>query len=106
VAPANAALGELIAAAQFADPVCPVVMNVDGEPATTGEAVRERLLIQMTGSVQWTRTVRALEAAGVQIVVEIGSGKVLTGLVKRIAPGLATANVGSPAELVALLGEE
>lgn len=103
VAPANEALGELIRQAHFSDPRYAVVMNVDGAPATTGEAVRERLLIQMTGSVQWTRTVRTMESAGIRQVVEIGSGKVLSGLVKRIAAGLDTASAANPEEAAALL---
>jgi [acyl-carrier-protein] S-malonyltransferase len=104
VAPANEALSAPIRDAVFSDPAVPVVMNVDGSPVTTAQAVRERLLVQMVSSVQWTRTVRMLESAGVRQVVEVGWNKVLAGLVKRIAATLETVGVSTPAEGQGWLG--
>jgi [acyl-carrier-protein] S-malonyltransferase len=79
----------------FHDAAVPVVQNVAAQPVTVAEQLKEHLAAQITGRVRWTESVRAMAAAGVTQVVELGPGKVLTGLVKRIAPDIACYNVDS-----------
>jgi len=85
----------------------PVVSNVEAAPNQDAAKVVPLLLAQVTGSVRWVETVQALEGLGVTKVVELGPGKVLCGLVKRIAKGIECVNVEDPAGLekaVAFLG--
>lgn len=84
---------------QFANPVVPVVSNVEAAPNSDGSRVKELLLKQVTGSVRWIESVQAMEKAGVTKVVELGPGKALCGMVKRIAKGIETFNVEDPASL-------
>lgn len=83
----------------FADPVVPVVSNVEAAPNTDGGKVKALLLKQVTGSVRWIESVQAMEQAGVTKVVELGPGKVLCGLVKRISKSIECFNVEDPASL-------
>lgn len=80
----------------------PVVTNVDAEANQDPERVRELLVRQVTGAVRWEESVRQLAAMGVTDVVELGPGRVLTGLVKRITPSVRLWNVETPAEALAL----
>jgi [acyl-carrier-protein] S-malonyltransferase len=84
MAPAAAALKGPLAAAAVRPLAFPVVANVDAQPNADPEGVRPRLLRQVDHPVRWEETVRALGAAGVTHAVEVGPGKVLAGLVKRI----------------------
>lgn len=77
----------------------PVLSNVEPSPATDPAVLKERLIQQMTGPVRWREISLALAAAGAEQVVEVGPGKVLTGLIKRTCPELDLANVGTAAEL-------
>ena len=70
----------------FADPSAPLLANRDARPLTTGEAARGELVEHLTAGVDWVRAVETMAAAGVDRFVEIGPGRVLTGLIKRIAP--------------------
>ena len=81
--PAAERLAADLAAVEFADPRFPVVCNVDATPVTTGEAAREALERQVTSPVRWSETLEFLAAQGVEVFVEVGPGRVLTGLVKR-----------------------
>lgn len=83
----------------FANPVVPVVSNVEAAPNSDGARVKELLLKQVTGSVRWIESVQAMEKAGVTKVVELGPGKALCGMVKRIARTIETFNVEDPASL-------
>ncbi|MFO0597653.1 MAG: ACP S-malonyltransferase [Myxococcaceae bacterium] len=83
----------------FKDPVVPVVTNVEAAPNTQGARVKELLLKQVTGSVRWIETIQAFEKAGVTKVVELGPGRVLCGLVKRISKSITSFNVEDPASL-------
>ncbi len=78
---------------KFHDPEFPVVCNVDATPITTGQAAREALIRQVTGAVQWEKSMRVLIATGVESFVEVGPGKVLCGLMRQIERGKACLNV-------------
>jgi [acyl-carrier-protein] S-malonyltransferase len=69
---------------QFHTPGVPVMVNIDAAPVTTAEQSRDALIRQVTGSVQWDQSMRALIALGVQSFVEVGPGKVLCGLMRQI----------------------
>ncbi len=77
----------------------PVMSNVEPIPTTEAAKLKQRLLNQMTGSVRWRETCLTFQAQGVEQVIEIGPGKVLTGLVKRTCSGIALANISSSAEI-------
>jgi [acyl-carrier-protein] S-malonyltransferase len=98
MAPAERVMAELLAAVDFRDPAVPVVTNVDAEPVGSGGAAREAPVRQVTRPVRWVDSVARMAAAGVGTFVEVGPGKVLGGLVRRIAPGVATASTGEPEE--------
>lgn len=87
-----------------AAPRLPVIANIDGEayPMHDGEAIRERLYRQVAGTVRWERCVQKLGALGATATIEVGPGRVLSGLIKRIAPSLATYSFAEPADLHAL----
>lgn len=80
----------------------PVVTNVDASPNTDAARVRELLTRQVTGTVRWEESVKALVALGATKAYEIGHGNVLAGLVKRIATELPVTAVGDPTSLAAL----
>ncbi|NJN56657.1 MAG: ACP S-malonyltransferase [Leptolyngbyaceae cyanobacterium SL_5_9] len=77
----------------------PVVSNVEPTPATDGEVLKDRLVRQMTGSVRWREISLRLPQEGIEQVVEIGPGKVLTGLIKRTCPELKLENISTVTEL-------
>lgn len=82
--PARERMEELLAATDFADAAFPVVTNVDAEPAWRGALLRDALVRQIDSPVRWVESVRVLAAEGVDRGLEIGPGKVLAGLVRRI----------------------
>lgn len=82
-------------------PVVPVVANVTVSPLTDPEAIAARLVEQVTGRVRWRETIAWFGQDGVTTVYEIGAGKVLSGLARRIDKSIATANVGTPDEVEA-----
>lgn len=92
-------LDEVLSKISFNTPTVPVVTNVEATPNADASKVKALLLRQVTGSVRWIECVQALEQAGVTKVVELGPGKVLSGLVKRIAKGIECVNVEDPASL-------
>jgi len=100
MAPAVDGLSQALQAETWRDPSVPVVANVNAEAITTAEAARELLVQQLTAPVQWTRVMRTLaERFPEATFVEIGSGAVLTGLARRIAPSVKTMAVGTVAEV-------
>jgi [acyl-carrier-protein] S-malonyltransferase len=101
--PAADAMAEALAAVGMQAPAVPVIANVTATPITDPAEIRHRLVEQVTGTVRWRECVQALAAAGVTQVYELGSGKVLTGLVGRIDKSLAAQAIGTPAEIDALL---
>lgn len=77
----------------------PVLSNVEPVPATDGEVLKDRLVRQMTGSVRWREICLGFSQEGIERVIEIGPGKVLTGLIKRTCPELKLENVSTVEEL-------
>lgn len=106
MAPAAAQFAAHLAAVRFAQPAIPIIGNVTAELLTTPDQIRAELVAQLTAPVRWTATIERLTATGVTRCVEIGPGDVLTGLVKRINPALATANVATPEDIAALTSNE
>ncbi len=104
MAPAADAMAEALAHATLMPPVVPLIANVTAAKATDPAMIRELLVRQVTGTVRWRESVLAMLALGVDSFVELGAGKVLSGLVRRIAPAETAINAaGTPAEIEALL---
>jgi [acyl-carrier-protein] S-malonyltransferase len=101
MAPAAEAMRAALGDVAMHSPVVPVYANVLAAPVTDRDAIRDALVAQVTGTVRWREGVAAMAAAGIDIFNEIGTGKVLTGLVKRIAPGAAASAVGTPEDVAA-----
>jgi [acyl-carrier-protein] S-malonyltransferase len=100
MAPAVDGLSQALQAETWYDPKVPVVANVNAEAVTAADTARELLLQQLTAPVQWTRVMRTLaERFPDATFVEIGSGAVLAGLARRIAPSVKTMAVGTVAEV-------
>lgn len=78
-------LAQGIRAAKFNTPLCPIYQNVTAAPSMDPEVIKENLLKQLTSPVRWTQSVRAMIADGAESFVELGPGKVLQGLIGRIA---------------------
>ncbi|MGQ3281863.1 ACP S-malonyltransferase [Bosea sp. (in: a-proteobacteria)] len=93
--PAAEAMRAALATVTMHAPVVPVMANVGAAPLSDVEAIRASLVAQVTGTVRWRECVEAMATAGVDRFVELGSGKVLAGLVKRIAPGATPLSVGT-----------
>ncbi|WP_375455102.1 ACP S-malonyltransferase [uncultured Methylobacterium sp.] len=99
--PAADAMRAALAAVALAAPVVPIYANVLAAPVTDPEAIRRHLVAQVTGTVRWRESVAAMAAAGIDAFFEVGAGKVLSGLVRRIAPGAAATPVGTPGDVAA-----
>ncbi len=84
--PAREELAAAIEATAFSRPVCPVYQNVDALPATDVAVIKKNLINQLTAPVRWTQSVQNMVKDGAKTFVECGPGKVLQGLVKKIAP--------------------
>ncbi len=100
---ANAAteFKQVLESVSFSDASVPVLSNVDPVPSSDGSVLKQRLSQQMTGSVRWREIQEQLPLQGIERVIEIGPGKVLTGLIKRACPDLTLVNIGSAADLPA-----
>lgn len=85
---------EIISRLTFADPSIPVIANVTARPLTTAQAVKEELVQQLCSCVQWQRSVEFMIGEGVTTFIEIGPGKVLASLIKRINREVQTINIG------------
>ena len=97
--PAARAMAQALAQTAINIPVTPVVANVTALPVTDPETIRELLVKQVTGAVRWRECVSYMADHGVTKFVECGSGKVLSGLLKRIAPEASGLSVGLPSEV-------
>jgi [acyl-carrier-protein] S-malonyltransferase len=103
MAPAADAMAEALASAPMRAPLVPVVANVSAAKATDPAQIRDLLVKQVTGTVRWRECVAAMAAMGCERFVEVGAGKVLTGLMKRNAPEATALSIGTPADLEAFL---
>ncbi|HBE19092.1 MAG TPA: [acyl-carrier-protein] S-malonyltransferase [Cyanobacteria bacterium UBA11149] len=99
MAPAAAEFQEILASIPFNDAQIPVLSNVEPLPAQDASILKNRLQKQMTGNVRWREISLQLPELGIEKVVEIGPGKVITGLIKRMCPNLVLENIGSIAEI-------
>lgn len=103
--PAADAMAEALQNVAMQAPVVPVVANVRAEAVTDPDEIRRLLVEQVTGTVRWRECVGYLAANGVSHVFEIGSGKVLAGLAKRIDKSLEADSIGTPADIDATLSK-
>ena len=92
--PAVDGMAEIIGSITFHPPVIPVVGNTTAQPLTTAESIKEELLRQLCNCVQWQRSVEYMVGDGVSTFIEIGPGKVLAGLIKRINREVKILNIG------------
>lgn len=91
--PARVELEAAIKATNFKTPVCPVYQNVNAKPVSDPVEIQKNLIAQLTAPVRWTQTIQNMVADGATSFVEVGPGKVLQGLVKKIAPTAEAASV-------------
>ena len=87
-------MAKAIATLSFSEPAVPIIGNTTAQPLTTAESIKEELLRQLCNCVQWQRSVEHMVDNGVSTFIEIGPGKVLTGLIKRINREVGTLNIG------------
>jgi [acyl-carrier-protein] S-malonyltransferase len=99
--PAADVMAKALSEVTIRPPVSPLVSNVLAAPITDPDEIRRRLIEQVTGTVRWRESVAYMASRGVTRFFEIGAGKVLSGLVKRIADGAIGLSVGSPNDLAA-----
>ena len=97
--PAAHVMAEALAAVTVQNPAVPVVVNVRAEAVMEADRIRDLLVAQVTGSVRWRESVLWMEAAGVTEIWEIGAGKALSGMIKRIAKGIETRAIGTPEDV-------
>ena len=103
MAPAAEAMAEALERTPPGTPQVPLIANVLAAKQTDPARIRDLLVQQVTATVRWRECVQAMTALGVDSFIELGSGKVLSGLIRRIAPDAATASAGTPPEVEALL---
>lgn len=101
--PAADKMAEALANAEIRSPVVPLVANVLARPIIDANEIRDRLVQQVTGTVRWRESITWLADNGVDTFVEVGTGKVLTGMVKRIAKEATGMAVNSPEDIDALM---
>ena len=102
--PAAAAMAEALAGVEIAAPEVPLIANVRAEPVSEPGAIRRLLVEQVTGAVRWRESIEFLAGAGVTEFWEIGAGKALSGMIKRISKDAVVKNIGAPADIAALKG--
>ncbi|MDE2458054.1 MAG: ACP S-malonyltransferase, partial [Rhodospirillales bacterium] len=103
MAPAADAMAEAFATTPPRAPVLPIIANVTATKVTEPAEIRDLLVQQVTATVRWRESVEEMTRLGVTNFYELGSGKVLSGLVKRIAPDATATSVGSPADIEAVV---
>jgi [acyl-carrier-protein] S-malonyltransferase len=100
--PAAEVMAEALEDVAMQPPMVPLVANVTAGPLKDPEAIRASLVRQVTGTVRWRECVSFMAGGGVSLFAELGSGKVLSGLARRIAPDAAAVAAGTPEEIAAL----
>ncbi len=101
--PAADAMAEALDRVSLVPPRVPVIANVTADETSDPAQIKTLLIQQVTGRVRWRECVLAMKAKGVETEVEIGAGKVLTGMLKRIDKDIAGVAVGTPADIEAFL---
>ena len=101
--PAADAMAEALDRVSLVPPRVPVIANVTADETSDPAQIKTLLIQQVTGRVRWRECVLAMKAKGVETEVEIGAGKVLTGMLKRIDKDIAGITVGTPADIEAFL---
>ena len=104
MAPAAEVMASALAEVEIKAPAVPVVANVVAAPVSDPDEIRRLLIEQVTGAVRWRESVAAMAAAGVDEIWELGAGKALSGMIRRIDRTIACTAVGSPEEVKAALG--
>lgn len=92
--PAKERLEKAIHATQFARPICPVYQNVTGQAVSNPDIIKSNLIAQLTAPVKWTQTMQQMLQAGATSFTEVGPGRVLSGLLKKVNRQMECANVG------------
>ncbi len=105
LAPAAAVMARALEQVVLRPPLVPLVANVSARPVCAPVEIERLLVAQVTAMVHWRESVLFLAGCGTSEIVEIGAGRVLAGLVKRIAPKITTLSVGLPAEIDALIAD-
>lgn len=101
--PAAEVMAEALAKVAVRRPSVPLVANVAAKPVSEPTAIVDGLIAQVTGTVRWRESVAFMAGAGVGMFYEVGAGKVLTGLVKRIASGATGVAIGTPADIASFV---
>ena len=104
MAPAANVMADALTAVAMNDPVVPIIANVTAAAVQDAISIRRLLVEQVTGRVRWRECVLAMKSAGVDRLVEVGHGRVLSGMTRRIDRELMGVNVGSPHDVDAFLG--
>ena len=103
--PAAEVMADALAKVDISAPVVPVVANVTAAPVSDPDEIRKLLVEQVTGAVRWRECVQTMAQAGVDDVWEIGAGKALSGMIRRIERSIATKAVGTPEDIRAVLAQ-
>lgn len=103
MAPAADVMAEALAAVTLDAPMVPLIANVTAAPVEDPAEIRRLLVEQVTGMVRWRESCLTMKEKGVDTLVEVGSGKVLSGLARRIDRDLTASNIGSPADIEAFI---
>lgn len=97
--PAADAMREALANVEIVEPCVPLIANVLAAPVNSPDEIRQRLVEQVTGTVRWRESVAYMAANGVDTLYEVGAGRVLSGLARRIERSLKSSSIGTPEEI-------
>lgn len=92
--PAKVELEEAIHATTVSKPICPIYQNVTGQVVSNPDIIKRNLIAQLTAPVKWTQTIKQMERDGATSFVEVGPGRVLSGLIKKVNRNLETSSIG------------
>jgi [acyl-carrier-protein] S-malonyltransferase len=103
--PAAEGLAKAICSMPFNTPAIPVVANASALPLVSVDGIKDELEQQLTHAVQWQKSIEYMIAQDIDTFIEIGPGKVLSGLIKRISKGIKTLNIGDAQSINGILTE-
>jgi len=101
--PAQLTMEEALNNLEFQQPTLPIISNINAKPETDPNKLRMNLINQVTGTVKWRETMLLAKKLGVQKIIELGSGKVLTGIAKRMIENVSILNIENSADLEKIL---